>query len=168
MLPTSITGPAREAAEQLTARGETVAVAESSAGGLVSAALLSIPGASAYYRGGAVVYTLDGARTILTGGTDLGPGDRGATETFARFLAAGAAGKLGADWGVSETGAAGPTGNRYGDPAGHAWVCVAGPGGALRAAHVLTGEGCREANMEAFAAGALRLLAAALDARRDP
>ena len=164
MLPTSITGPERQAAEALIARGQTVAVAESSAGGLISAALVPVPGASAYYRGGAVVYTLDGARVMLSGGTDRDPGERGATETFARFLATGIAGTLGADWGVAETGAAGPTGNRYGDPAGHAWDAVAGPGGALRTEHVLTGDDDREANMEAFAARALRLLAAALEA----
>ena len=48
---------AAEVGEALKARGEKVAVAESSSGGLISAALLSVPGASAYYLGGAVVYT---------------------------------------------------------------------------------------------------------------
>ena len=158
MLPSALTAPAAEIAGRLKDRGETVAVAESSAGGLVSAALLSVPGASAYYRGGVVIYTLDGAKAILGGASDLDPGDRGACEPFARWLAASTAGKHGTVWGVSETGASGPDGNRYGDPAGHAWLAVAGPGGTLRAEHLLTGGEDRAANMEAFAAAALGLL----------
>jgi PncC family amidohydrolase len=162
MLSDEVTHAAGRAAERLVARGQTVAVAESSAGGLISAALLAVPGASAYYRGGVVIYTLQGARTMLDGATDLDPGERGACEPFARYLAASAAAKLGADWGVGETGAAGPKGNRYGDPAGHAWLALAGPGGELRTEHVLTGVDDRAENMTSFAAGALRLLAAAV------
>jgi PncC family amidohydrolase len=161
-LPDALTAPAAQVAERLVARGESVAVAESSAGGLISAALLAVPGASRYYRGGVVVYTLDGARALLDGATDLDPGERGATEVFAHYLAAGAAAKLGADWGVSETGASGPTGNRYGDPAGHAIVAVAGAGGVLHAEELLTGDDDRAANMERFAARALEVLADAL------
>ena len=162
MLPQALTEPAAQAAERLTTLGQTVAVAESSAGGLVSAALLAVPGASAYYRGGVVVYQLDGAKAMLAGASDLDPGDRGATEQFARWLAASTAAKHDADWGLGETGATGPQGNRYGDPAGHAWLAVAGPGGMLRDEHLLTGGDDRAANMEAFAAAALGLLAGAL------
>jgi nicotinamide-nucleotide amidase len=162
MLPDALTGPANEIAERLLAREESVAVAESSAGGLISAALLSVAGASAYYRGGLVIYTLEGARAMLAGATDLDPGRRGACEPFSRYLAASAAAKLGADWGIGETGATGPSGNPYGDPAGHAWLAVAGPGGLLQAEHLLTGDGDRAVNMEAFAAAALCQLAAAL------
>lgn len=162
-MPTpALSGPAADVAERLTARGETIAVAESSAGGLISAALLAVPGASAYYRGGIVIYTLDGARSMLAGATDLDPGERGACEPFARYLAVSAAAKLGADWGIGETGAAGPTGNRYGDPAGHAWLALAAPDGDVRTEHVLTGADDRAGNMEAFAARALQALAAAL------
>jgi nicotinamide-nucleotide amidase len=161
MLPSALTGPAHEIAGKLTERGETIAVAESSAGGLISAALLSVPGASAYYRGGFVIYTLDGTKAMLAGATDLDPGERGACEPFARYLAASARAKLGTDWGLSETGAAGPKGNRYGDPAGHAWLGVAGPDGPL-AEHLLTGVSDRAANMELFAAAALGLLVSAL------
>ncbi len=162
MLHDTLITAAAEVAERLTERGQSVAVAESSAGGLISAALLSVPGASAYYRGGIVIYTLQGAKAMLEGATDLDPGDRGACEPFARYLAASGAARHGADWGVGETGAAGPTGNRYGDPAGHAWLAVAGPGGDLRAEHLLTGSDDRPANMVAFAAAALGLLGAAL------
>jgi nicotinamide-nucleotide amidase len=158
----ALTDPAADIAVRLVARGQTLAVAESSAGGLISAALLSVPGASAYYRGGLVVYTLDGAKAMLAGATDMDPGTRGSCEPFARYLAASAAAKLDADWGVGETGATGPSGNPYGDPAGHAWLAVAGPGGYLHAEHLLTGADDRAANMEAFAVKALQQLAAAL------
>ena len=158
MLPDALTTPAAEIAEKLGAAGHTLAVAESSAGGLISASLLSVSGASRYYRGGFVTYTHDGTRAVLADATDLEPGDRGACEPFARFLASAARGKLSADWSVSETGASGPTGNRYGDPAGHAWVAVAGPDGLLRTEHILTGSDDRPGNMVLFAAAALGLL----------
>lgn len=166
MLPATLTDPAARAAERLIARGETIAVTESSAGGLISAALLSVPGASAYYKGGIIVYTLDGARNTIGGAAELPPGTRSASEPFASYLARAAQAKVGADWGVGETGATGPSGNPYGDPAGHAWIAVAGPdgtgvGGTITE-HVLTGDDDRAANMEEFAARALRLLVAAL------
>jgi PncC family amidohydrolase len=164
MLPDSLTVPAAEIADLLTDRGETVAVAESSAGGLISAALVSVPGASAYFRGGVVLYTLPGMLEVLGGATDLDPGKRSASEPFARFLAAATAAKHEAGWAVSETGASGPTGNPYGDPAGHAWVAVRNPGGDIEAEHVLTGDSDRVANMERFAAHALDKLAAAIRA----
>ncbi len=156
VLPASLTEPAQEAAERLKERGETIAIAESSAGGLIAAALLAVPGASAYFTGGVVFYTRDGVRELL--GADAGP--RSASEPFARAIAQMAAAKLGADWGVGETGAAGPSPNPYGDPAGHTWVAVHGP--RSQAAHVLTGDDDRAENMERFAAAALELLAGAL------
>ncbi len=163
MLPATLTEPAAAIAERLLARGQSVAVAESSAGGLISAALLSVAGASAYYRGGAVIYTRESTRALLGGAvTDLDPGTKGASEPFARYLAAAARATLAADWGVSETGATGPSGNPYGDPAGHAWVGLAGPDGALAATHVLTGDDDRATNMEAFAAAALTRFLTAL------
>jgi nicotinamide mononucleotide (NMN) deamidase PncC len=131
-------------------------VAEGSCGGLVSAALLAVPGASAYYLGGAVIYTAAASRAFVAGAVPTPPGLRGATEAFAQYLARSVAGKLGATWGVGEGGAAGPAGNPYGDPAGHAWVAVSGPREATR--HVLTGSSDRPGNMAAFAAAALTLL----------
>lgn len=154
-LPPELTEPAAAIAAALVARGETVAVAESSAGGLISAALLSVGGASAYYRGGVVIYTLGSVRGLLGGATDRDPGTRSASEPFAEYLAVAAAAKLGTDWGVSETGATGPSGNPYGDPPGHAWVGLAGPAELVVARHVLTGDDDRAANMQAFAAAAL-------------
>jgi nicotinamide-nucleotide amidase len=164
MLAESLTEPAAEIAERLAERGETVAVAEASAGGLISAALVSIPGASAYFRGGVVFYTVGGVKRIFGDAVDLDPGDRGACEPFARFLAVGTAARHQASWGLSETGASGPTGNRYGDPAGHTWIAVCKPNGEVDAAHLLTGDSDRVANMERFAAHALRSLAGALRA----
>ncbi len=159
MLPASLTEPARQIADHLRATGATVAVAEGSAGGLVSAALLAIPGASAYYLGGVVVYTVAANRAWMEGAVETPEGMRGASEVFADYLARSAVVRLGATWGIGEAGAAGPP-NRYGDPAGHAWVAVAGPVAATR--HVLTGLDDRGQNMEAFAAAALGLFAEVL------
>ena len=146
----------------LRATKATIGVAEGSCGGLVSAALLSVPGASAYYSGGAVIYTRDAARAFVSGAIETPPGMRGATEQFAQYLARSAVAKLGTTWGIGEGGAAGPSGNPYGDPPGHAWVAVSGPREATR--HVLTGNDNRLENMQAFATAALTLVAEALEA----
>ena len=159
-----MTGPANRIAAALRAPGETVAVAEGSAGGLISAALLSVPGASAYYLGGAVIYTAAASRAFMAGPIDVPAGMRGATEEFATYIARSAAAQLGATWGLGEAGAAGPP-NRYGDPSGHCWLAIAGPSEATR--HVLTGSDGREENMVAFAAAALDLLLEVLEARLD-
>jgi len=162
MASSELTEYASAIATRLAERGETVAVAESAAGGLISAALVAVPGASAYYRGGLVVYTVEGARAFLSDGTRLSPDLRGATEAFARWLSLSVATKLVADWGIGETGAAGPVGNPYGDPAGHAWVALTSRNDDARARHVLTGTADRAHNMHAFAAAALKLLLEAL------
>ncbi|HEX7742657.1 MAG TPA: CinA family protein [Sphingobium sp.] len=153
---------AGEIGELLKARGEKIAVAESSSGGLISAALLSAPGASAYYLGGAVVYTPK-ARVLLADiPREALEGMRSASEPYALLLARTSRERFGATWGVSETGAAGPAGNPYGDAAGHTCVAVAGPVEAVLT--VETGESDRGANMRAFAAAALELLKRALAA----
>jgi len=148
---------AERIASLLKARGETLAVAESSAGGLISAALLAVPGASAYFLGGAVVYTRL-SRGILLGIPDAALADiRPASEAYARLLARTARDRFAAGWGLAETGATGPTGNRYGDAAGHACLAVVGP--LERSVTLETGQGDRQANMRAFAGAALDLLA---------
>jgi len=151
-------------AARLVARRETVAVAEGSAGGLISAALLAVPGASAYFLGGGVVYTA-AARSGLVDITaaDMA-GIRPASEAYALLLARRMRERLGATWGLAEAGAAGPTGNRYGDPAGHCCLAVAGP--VERSFTLRTGSADRRANMQAFAARALELFAEAVDAPR--
>ena len=143
----------------LKARKETVAVAESSSGGLVSAALLSVAGASAYYLGGGVVYTGKARMSLLEIPREAVAGMRSASEPYALLLARTVRERFGTTWGVSETGAAGPTGNGYGDAAGHTCVAISGP--VEFAATIETGSGDRLANMDAFAAAALELLSRA-------
>ncbi len=146
----------------LKARGETVSVSESSSGGLVSAALLAVPGASAYFLGGAVVYTQP-ARTALLGITAPGmAGLRSASEPYAMLLARTVRARLGTTWSIAETGAAGPAGNRYGDAPGHTCLAVSGPG--ERVVTLETGNTDRVANMRAFAAALLDLLTGAIEA----
>lgn len=146
-------------AARLTARKETIAIAESSTGGLISAALLAVPGASAYFLGGAVIYTA-AARAALINVT---PGDmkdlglRPSTEAYASLLATRIRERHNASFGLGETGAAGPSGNRYGDKAGH--TCIAIAGLSQRAITIETGDPDRVANMRVFAKQALELLA---------
>jgi nicotinamide-nucleotide amidase len=140
-------------------RHETLAIAESSTGGLISAALLSVPGASAYFLGGGVVYTMAARRAVLDIG-ELPGGMRASTEAYALLMARTARDRFAADWALGETGATGPTGNRYGDAAGHS--CVAVAGAAERAMTIETGSSERVANMRAFAAAALEFLLMAL------
>lgn len=147
-------------ATRLIGRKETIAIAESSAGGLISASLLAVPGASAFFLGGAVVYTRQARRALLGITDDDMQGLRSATEAYAVLLATTVRDRHGATWGLAETGAAGPTGNRYGDPAGHACVALVGP--AERVETVRTGNAVREANMAVFARRALEILAAAV------
>jgi len=146
---------------RLKARGETVSVAESSAGGLISAALLAVQGASAYYLGGAVVYTRQSRELLLGIPPSALEGMRPATKPYALLLARTVRERFATSWSIGETGATGPTGNRYGDPAGHACIAVAGP--SERAITVETGVADRAANMRAFARAALVLLAERLD-----
>ena len=151
---------ARPVADRLRAAHQTVAVAESSTGGLISAALLAVPGASAYFLGGGVVYTRDARRVLLDVTDDAVAGIRSSSEAYALVKARRIRELLGTTWGLAETGAAGPTGNRYGDAAGHSCLAVTGP--IERALTVETARADREANMWAFTRAALDLLAAAL------
>lgn len=148
---------AEKVAALLKARGETIAVAESSAGGLINAALLAVPGASAYCLGGAVIYTRKALLGLRDMRADMVQGMTPSTEAYALFKARAIRERFGADWGLAETGAAGPTGNRYGHAAGHSCLAVAGR--VERAATLETGSDDRVANMHAFAAAALQLLA---------
>lgn len=160
MFPPDLLELSRRIGALLRAREETVVVAEGSAGGLISGALLVTPGASSYYVGGAVVYTAAAARAWMAGAVEPPAGMRGATERFAAWLAASARLKVGATWGLGEAGAAGPA-NPYGDPAGHSWLAVDGP--LTRTRHVLTGLDSRADNMVAFTREALETFAAILD-----
>ena len=147
---------AEQIAAKLVARKETIAVAESSTGGLISASLLAVPGASAYFLGGAVVYTRDARRLLADIPDEAMKGLRSASEPYAQLLANQIRSRFATDWGLSETGATGPTGNRYGDAAGHSCMAVAGP--ASQVMTLETGSADRTGNMHAFAAAALNLL----------
>jgi PncC family amidohydrolase len=149
-------GIAEQVAAKLIARKQTIAVAESSTGGLIAASLLAVPGASAYFLGGAVVYTRDARRILMDITDDTMKGMRSASEPYAKLLAEQMRRRFATDWGLSETGATGPTGNRYGDAAGHSCMAVAGI--ATDVMTLETGRNDRQANMQEFAKTALTLL----------
>ena len=147
---------AEQIAAKLIANKQTIAVAESSTGGLISASLLAVPGASAYFLGGGVIYTRDARRVLMDIPDDAMKGIRSASEPYAQLLAKQMQTRFSSSWGLSETGATGPTGNRYGDAAGHSCMAVAGP--QQQVITLETGSGDRQANMQAFAKAALELL----------
>lgn len=144
------------AGARLKARSETIAVAESSTGGLIAAALLSVPGASAYFVGGGVIYTRASRNGLLQIPDDAMRGMRGASEPYALLSARTVRERCATVWGIGETGATGPAGNRYGDAAGHSCIAVVGP--RERVVTLETGSADRVANMYAFAVRALDLL----------
>jgi PncC family amidohydrolase len=149
-------GIAEQIAARLVARKQTIAVAESSTGGLIAAALLAVPGASAYFKGGAVVYTREARRLLMDIPDEAMKGIRSASEPYAKLLAEQMRRQFETDWGLSETGAAGPTGNRYGDAAGHS--CMAVAGSVTNVITRETGSSDRAGNMQVFAKTALELL----------
>jgi PncC family amidohydrolase len=152
---------AERIAEKLKARGETISIAESSTAGLLSAALLAIAGASAYFLGGAVVYTRQSRTELLrVAEADL-TGITPSTEAYALLFARKIRERLQTTWSLGETGTAGPTGSRYGHAPGHSCIAVIGPGGE-RAITVETGKADRVDNMRAFSVAALDLLEKAL------
>ena len=147
---------AEKNAAVLTERKQTIVIAESSTAGLISAALLAVPGASAYFLGGAVVYTRQSRRLLLDIPDAALDGMRPSTESYALLMARTARDRFAATWALAETGATGPTGNRYGDAAGHSCIAVAGP--SEQAMTLETGKADRLDNMHAFTAAALDFL----------
>ena len=147
-------------AATLRERGQTVGVIEGSAGGLVSAALLAIPGASAYFVGGAVVYTRKAGKELLGLTADDMAGMRAETEPYAQLVANKIRDKLGTTWGLCESGASGPSGSGYGDLPGHVCIAVVGPTSKTRT--IETGLSDRSANMNLFARHLLTLFDEAL------
>jgi PncC family amidohydrolase len=135
---------------------QTIVVAESASGGLISAALLAVPGASAYFVGGAVLYTQAAHKLMLELPAEAVKGMRAATEEHTLAVARHTLNRFGTTWCLAEHGAAGPTGNRYGDAAGHSCIALVGP--VERAVTIETGAADRPANMQAFAKRALELL----------
>ena len=154
---------AEKIAARLIERRETVAVTESSTGGLIAAALLAVPGASAFFLGGAVAYTRVARLALLGIGDADMKGLRPSTEAYSLMIARRVRERLGATWAIGETGATGPTGNRYGDAAGHTCIAVAGP--IERATTLETASADRQANMAAFTMRALEFFYEAISAR---
>lgn len=149
---------AAKVGERLKERKETLAIAESSSGGLLSAVLLAVPAASAYFLGGAVVYTAKARVLLMDLPRTSVAGMRSASEPYAMLLARTGRERFAATWGLGETGAAGPTGNPYGDAAGHSCIALCGP--VERSLTVETGRADRVDNMRAFTEAALNLLLA--------
>ncbi len=154
---------AEKIAARLIERRETIAVTESSTGGLIAAALLAVPGASAFFLGGAVAYTRAARLALLGIGDADMKGLRPSTEAYSLMIARRVRERHDATWAIGETGATGPTGNRYGDAAGHTCIAVAGP--IERATTLETASADRQANMAAFTMRALEFFYEAISAR---
>jgi nicotinamide-nucleotide amidase len=146
----------KEVSDVLKARGETIAVAESTTGGLISARLLSMPGASAYFLGGIIIYTRMSRKVFLDATAERLHGVKPLTEEMAKFFAKEVREKLGATWGIAELGIAGPTGSAYGYEAGNTVIAVSGPIDA--SVRINTGHNDRVRNMEEFTDHACLLL----------
>ena len=155
-----LTTLAETVGQLLIERKQTLAVSESSSGGLISAALLSISGASTYFMGGGVIYTHRARQILLEIDFEDHPGVRSSSEPYALLAANTVRERLGTYWGLSETGAAGPTGNRYGDVAGHSCIAVSGP--VEKVITLETGLSDREENMWLFAEKSLQTLEQAI------
>ena len=143
-------------AEKLKSKGHTISVSESSTGGLISAALLSVAGASAYFKGGSIIYTL-ASRKILLGlsKSDI-EGLKPMTEMMALKFADKTRKVLDSDWAIAELGIAGPTGSPYGVGPGNSVVAISGPKSSSK--RIETGESDRENNMQTFTKQTLQLL----------
>jgi nicotinamide-nucleotide amidase len=152
---------AERIAAKLKARNETISIAESSTAGMISAALLAIAGASAYFMGGAVVYTRQSRSALLAVTDQELTGITPSTEPYALLFARKIRGKLATTWSIGETGTAGPTGSRYGHAAGHSCIAVIGPNGE-RSTTIETGKADRIDNMRTFSMAAFDLLEKAL------
>lgn len=157
---TELTQASAVIAADLKRRGDTIAVAESSTGGLISAALLAVPGASAYYLGGAVIYTLEARRVLLNIPDEVLKGMTPLSEEYVRLCAGAMRENLHATWAIAELGATGPAGTRYGHPPGICVLAVEGP--VSLTTRIETGSDDREANMHTFAAAAFALMRDAL------
>ena len=155
---------AEEIASLLLVRRETIAVAETAAGGLISGTLTAVPGASAWFLGGVVPYAAAAKQRWL--GLDVTTIGGGAVSAEAApRMASAVRDALAATWGLAETGIAGPqTGRRSSKPAGLVFVAIEGPASDARE-HV-TGLGGRAENQAAFTNLALQLLLESL--RRAP
>lgn len=137
-------------------RGETAALAETTAGGLAIAALIAVPGASRVTPGGLVAYANGPKVELLRVKEDLLREHGAVSAECAAAMADGVRDLFGVTWGLAETGIAGPGGGAAGKPPGIIFAAIAGPGGAATDEWRFTGS--RRDVMEQAAAGVLRLL----------
>lgn len=154
----------QKAGALLAERGETVAVIDGATGGLISASLISMPGATRFFQGSGVVYTLQSRELLLGLSPEELKGMRSATEVYALLQARAVRKQFGADWGLAETGSAGPGNHPMGVPNGVSAIAVVGPDGQAHSRIVRTDSDARASNMGAFAGAALELLIEALEA----
>ena len=159
-MPSELSTLAADIAALLKARQQTIAVAESSTGGLISAALLAVPGASAYFLGSGVIYTAAARRELLGISDEVMRGLKPLSESYVGLCARTVRMKLNTTWGLGELGATGPAGTRYGNPPGFSVIAIDGPVTLQR--RIETGSDDRDANMWAFTRAALQLLRDAL------
>ncbi len=152
---------AEKASDLLKSRGEKIAVSESSVGGLVSAALIAQPGASAFFLGSTVIYTREAGRVLRDRSILKLEGLEPLTPEFAQAMADGFKIQMGSDWSTSEMGAAGPAGSPYGPKPGTAVVAVSGP--VSKGRLVETGSAFRAQNMRLFGKAQLELLIECLE-----
>jgi nicotinamide-nucleotide amidase len=137
-------------------QGLTVATAESCTGGLVGAAITSIPGASGYYLGGVISYADDVKRDLLAVSPAALSHHGAVSAQVAVAMAEGLRARLGCDLAVSVTGVAGPDGGTEAKPVGLTYIAVSGPRGHQVERHAWTGD--RLSNQRLSAAAALSLL----------
>ena len=142
-------------ASKLVASGQSVSVAESSTGGLIAANLLSVSGASNYFRGGSIIYTRESRHAFLDLDLVKLKGVKPLTEPMVAEFAHAARLKLDATWGIAELGAAGPKGTPYGPAPGTSVIGISGPLNA--SVMVETFSENREENMVQFTEAALAL-----------
>ncbi|HUH66916.1 MAG TPA: CinA family protein [Syntrophales bacterium] len=138
----------RDIAAILTSAHETLSVAESSAGGLVSSCLLSIPGASSFFVGGSVLYSYQIRNEIVGMGKEEHGVYGGSTPELILEIATRFRERIGTDWVIAEGGAAGPSKSPYGHNAGYTALAIAGP--INRAKSIETGKSDRIENMSEF------------------
>jgi nicotinamide-nucleotide amidase len=137
-------------AARLRSRGESIAVAD-------GAALLTVPGATKFYLGGGIVYSLRGREVLFALPDEAFTGMRSATSDYALLQARAIRDRFGADWGIAESGSAGGSAHPLGIASGLSCAAVAGPG--VEDVRVTeTGSDDRLANMAVFTRRALELL----------
>ncbi len=121
---------------ELTARGQTLAVAESCTGGFIAHRVTNVPGASAIFLGGFITYSNEAKQSCLGVSPAILAGHGAVSEPTARAMAEGARTRLKADYALAVTGIAGPTGGSLGKPVGTVYIGLAGGGPTLVRAHV--------------------------------